>query len=383
VTINQAAAQADPTNVSPINFTVTFNEAVTGFTNADVVTTGSTAPGVLTAVVTGGGTTYTVAISGMTGSGTVLVTVPANAAIDTSGNGNLASTSTDNVVTYDVTVPTVTINQAAAQADPTGVSPINFTVIFSEPVTGFTGADITLTGTAGATTSLVTGGGTTYNVAVSGMAGSGTVIATVNLGAATDVANNTSLASTSTDNTVTYDSGIPSVTINQAAAQVDPTNTSPINFTVVFSETVTGFTNADVVLTGTAGLLSHYYLVFVFLAFALWVLFDPGHLNRTKRCRCIRDPSSESAKITFQQAIANEWNSVAAGNRLILAGIRLLRIPQRELFLIQQQAIDQLDSLHQRMILVGNLIFPAAKTAARIHVSLFKFSQDPQSLITI
>ena len=253
VTVNQALAQADPTNGSPIDFTVVFSEAVTGFTSADVVTTGSTAPGALTAVVTGGGTTYNVAISGMTGSGTVVVTIPAAAVTDVSNNGNTASTSTDNTVTYDVTVPTVTINQAVAQADPTGASPINFTVIFSEAVTGFTNTDIALTGTAGATTAVVSGAGTTYNVAVSGMVGSGTVIATVNAGAATDVASNSSLASTSTDNTVTFDGGIPSVTINQAAAQVDPTNASPINFTVVFSEPVIGFTNADVVLSGTAG----------------------------------------------------------------------------------------------------------------------------------
>ncbi len=36
------------------------------------------------------------------------------------------------------------------------------------------------------------------------------------------------------------------------------------------------------VLTGTSGLLTHYYFIFVFLAFAFWVLFDPGHLSRTK-----------------------------------------------------------------------------------------------------
>ena len=39
--------------------------------------------------------------------------------------------------------------------------------------------DVTLTGTAGATTAVVTGSGTTYNVAVSGMTGSGTVIASM------------------------------------------------------------------------------------------------------------------------------------------------------------------------------------------------------------
>ena len=47
--------------------------------------------------------------------------------------------------------PTVTINQAAGQADPTGASPINFTVVFSEAVTGFASADVTLSGTAGGT----------------------------------------------------------------------------------------------------------------------------------------------------------------------------------------------------------------------------------------
>ena len=253
VTVNQGSLQSDPTNGMPINFAVVFSEAVADFTSADVLTTGSTAPGTLTAAVTGGGTTYNVAISGMTNSGTVIVTVPAGVATDVSGNGNTASTSTDNIVNYDVTRPTVTINQAVGQADPTGVSPIIFDVIFSESVSGFTGADVTLTGAAGANTAVVSGGGAVYSVAVSGMTGSGPITATVNLGAATDQANNTSLASTSTDNTVTYDNATLSVTINQAGGQADPTNAGPINFAVIFSKPVTDFTTADVnLLTGTA-----------------------------------------------------------------------------------------------------------------------------------
>jgi serine protease AprX len=43
------------------------------------------------------------------------------------------------------------------------------------------------------------------------------------------------------------------VTINQASGQVDPTNSSPINFTVVFSEPVSDFATGDVTLSGTAG----------------------------------------------------------------------------------------------------------------------------------
>ena len=85
------------------------------------------------------------------------------------GNDNAASTSTDNTVTYnapDTTAPTVTINQASGQADPTSDSPINFPVVFSEPVTGFATGDVTLSGTAGATTAVVTGSGTTYNLSL-------------------------------------------------------------------------------------------------------------------------------------------------------------------------------------------------------------------------
>jgi len=149
---------------------------------------------------------------------------------------------------------TVTINQAAGQADPTSASPINFTVVFNATVTDFATGDVQLSGTAGANTATVTGSGATYNVAVSGMTGSGTVIANILAGRAHDALSNPNNASTSTDNQVTYNVPVgPTVTINQAAGQADPTSSSPINFTVVFSESVADFATGDVTLTGTAG----------------------------------------------------------------------------------------------------------------------------------
>jgi hypothetical protein len=43
IQLTKAAAQASPTNTaSPINFTITFAGPVTGFTSADVLTTGPT-----------------------------------------------------------------------------------------------------------------------------------------------------------------------------------------------------------------------------------------------------------------------------------------------------------------------------------------------------
>jgi hypothetical protein len=107
-------------------------------------------------------------------------------------------------------VLTETINQAAGQADPARASPINFTVVFNKPVFDFTTGDVTLGGTAGATTAIVTGSGTTYNVAVSGMTQAGTVTATIPAGVAHDAEGRANFVSASTDNTVTYN---PTVTV--------------------------------------------------------------------------------------------------------------------------------------------------------------------------
>jgi len=125
VTINQAGAQVDPTLVSPINFTVVFSETVTGFTNADVSFTGSTAGGTLAAAVTGGPTTYNVAVSGMTTAGTVVASIPAAAAIDAVTNASLASTSTDNSVTFSA--PVAVTSYTAPSATGSGTITASFT----------------------------------------------------------------------------------------------------------------------------------------------------------------------------------------------------------------------------------------------------------------
>jgi hypothetical protein len=187
VTIDQKSsppAQADPTNASPVNYTVLFSEPVTGFDGADVAFTGSTVGGSLSAVITGSGASYNVAVSGMNGVGNLVASIPAGGAQDTDGDsfeGNLASTSTDHTVAFDNVPPTVTINQAVGQGDPTNGSPVVFTVVFSEPVTGFDGTDISFAGSGvgGSLVAGVTGSGPTYTVSVTGMTGFGTVVASI------------------------------------------------------------------------------------------------------------------------------------------------------------------------------------------------------------
>src|SRR5262249_22953099 len=55
----------------------------------------------LQANVTGSGTDYTVTVTGMFGIGPVVASIPGGVALDAAGNGNQASTSFDNTVTYD------------------------------------------------------------------------------------------------------------------------------------------------------------------------------------------------------------------------------------------------------------------------------------------
>jgi Calx-beta domain len=149
----------------------------------------------------------------------------------------------------------VTINQAVGQLDPTSSSPINFTVVFNEPVTGFTNADVTFSG-AGATTATVTEAApndrTTYNVAISGMNADGTVTATVNVNAAQDDALNNSAASTSTDNTVQFVSQL-GITVRDAKIAEPSSGSANVIFTVTLSApAITPITVDFITSDGTA-----------------------------------------------------------------------------------------------------------------------------------
>ena len=121
----------------------------------------------------------------------------------TGGSGCSAGSTTGADHPVD-TKPTVTINQAPAQADPTAGAPVLFDVLFDKSVTGFGASDVQLSGTAGATSASVSGSGSSYTVAVSGMTQAGSVIASIPAGSATSLAGFQNEASTSSDNTVAY-----------------------------------------------------------------------------------------------------------------------------------------------------------------------------------
>jgi hypothetical protein len=259
VTVNQSPGQRDPSNGLLISFDVRFSAPVTGFTAADISFVGSTVGGTLAVADilptgAGNGSAYTLLVRGMNGAGTVVASIPADAAFDPAGNATAASTSTDNSVTFDNVRPTVTINQAAGQADPAVAGPVTFAVNFSEPVTGFTAADVSFAGSTvgGALAAAVAGSGASYTVSVTGMDGTGTVVASIPADAAADAVGILSAASTGVDNSVVFDNVRPTVRIRKISP--DPTNRGPIIFQVDFFEfddAVFGYTPGDISFAGS------------------------------------------------------------------------------------------------------------------------------------
>jgi len=208
VTVNQADDQIDPTNEDIIKFTIVFSKAINGdtFTRDDLLISGSSTAKVLLLTKIND-TTYTAFVNGILSGETVSLTLPAEKVQDLAGNKNSTSTSTDNSVTYDNTAPTVTINQSSTQPDPTNINSVKYTVIFSEPIKEdtFTNEDILISGSSTAKVKSITKiSETKYEVEIENLTSGETVTATIPADVLTDLAGNKNIASTSTDNSVTY-----------------------------------------------------------------------------------------------------------------------------------------------------------------------------------
>jgi len=353
-----APADADPTNASSVDFTVTFDESVTGVDTTDFVVDASGLTGASIDAVTGGGTTWTVSVGTGTGDGTLSIDLtdddsiedgagnplggtgagngdftagaaytvdktppsvptalsPADGAYidtwtptlswepssDTGGSGlhltnryrydvdlegagckddyTLSASyhptfSSDGVYTWrlysrdnagnhsnwtdwhtftvDTDKPDVTIDQVGGQVDPTNASPVVFEIEFDEPIDGatFTDADVSIGGSA--TTDAVTvtefapNDGTTFRVEIV-VSADGTVEPTISAGGIDDLAGNANNASTSIDNSVTYDTDPPGlISFELQSPATSPTNADTLVFRVTFDEDVPNVDIAD------------------------------------------------------------------------------------------------------------------------------------------
>lgn len=189
--IGPAPGQPNPITGPTVVYAVTFSEGVTGFEASDVDLTASSAGGPLSAAVTPVDSShYLVTVSGMTVNGLIIANVPAGAAT-TISNGLPTTISNYGYFAWSlVGSPKTTVDQASFQADPTSTSPIAFDVIFSGPVTGFTGEDIDLSdsGAGGNLVAKVTAtDASTYIVWVSGMTTAGSIDPIIPAGVASAV----------------------------------------------------------------------------------------------------------------------------------------------------------------------------------------------------
>ncbi|MEZ5651358.1 MAG: Ig-like domain-containing protein [Burkholderiaceae bacterium] len=223
--------------------TFTFTEPVTGFAVGDITLGGGVTAGAFDTV---NASTYTLVVLPPTGAaGTATVTVNADVATDAVGNGN---TSASFSRAFDTVPPTLTITDNVP-----GVANgnVTFTFDFGEPVSGFTSADIAVTnGTPGAFTGADGASVYTLNVAPPTNA-SGTMSVAVSASAAADAAGNANLAGNATQvfNTVAL-----TVAIAPTAGAITPPPNGPVQYTITFSEPVSGLTLGDIaVVNGTAG----------------------------------------------------------------------------------------------------------------------------------
>ncbi|MEW7856567.1 Ig-like domain-containing protein [Pseudomonas chlororaphis] len=228
--------------------TITFSEAVSGFTNADL----SIANGTLTAVSSSdGGITWTATFtpSASISDTSNLITLDNTGIADLSGNAGSGTTDSNNYA-IDTMRPTATIVVADSALSAGETSLV--TITFSEAVSGFTNADLSIAnGTLTAVSS--SDGGITWTATFTptvGVADASNLITLNNTGVS-DLAGNTGSGTTNSNN-YSIDTVLPTATIVVADNALRIGETSLV--TITFSEAVSGFSNAD--LTVSNGTLS-------------------------------------------------------------------------------------------------------------------------------
>ena len=230
--------------------TITFNEAVTGFTAADLTVVNGTVTGLSSG---DGGITWTGTLtpSASTSDASNLITLDNTGVSDAAGNAGSGTTDSNNYA-IDTARPTATV----VVADPTvGAGETSVvTITFSEAVTGFTLADMTVAN--GSLSGLSTSDNITYTATFTPSAGvsDATNLITLNNTGVVDGAGNTGSGTTDSNN-YAVDTQRPTATIVVADTALSVGETSLV--TITFSEAVSGFDNSDLsIANGTLSAVS-------------------------------------------------------------------------------------------------------------------------------
>ena len=230
--------------------TITFSEAVSGFTTADLTVANGSVTGLSSS---DGGITWTGTLtpSASVSDTTNLITLDNTGVTDAAGNAGSGSTDSNNYA-IDTARPTATI----VVADSTiGIGETTVvTITFSEPVTGFTLADLTVAN--GSLSGLSTSDNITYTAIFTPSVGvnDATNLVTLNNTGVVDGAGNTGSGTTDSNNYI-VDTLRPNATIVVADTALSVGETSLV--TITFSEAISGFDNSDLsVANGTLSAVS-------------------------------------------------------------------------------------------------------------------------------
>jgi Ca2+-binding RTX toxin-like protein/RNA 3'-terminal phosphate cyclase len=218
-----------PTNVNgAFVVTATFNEPVSNFVDGDVVVTNGSVSG-----FSGSGSVYTFTVTPAT-SGAVNVNIAGAAAQDAANNNSMAATTlTRNA---DLVPPSVVLTSTSPN-DVNGAFVV--TATFSETVTNFVAADLSLTN---ASVSSFTGSGNIYTFTVNPNS-SGVVTVGVPISVAQDIADSGNTAAT----TLTRNADLlrPTVVLSSASS---PNVNGLFSVTATFNEPVSNFVASDIML---------------------------------------------------------------------------------------------------------------------------------------
>ncbi|MFN7621602.1 MAG: hypothetical protein ACK5RS_00485, partial [Acidobacteriota bacterium] len=247
------SSTSSPSNTAEVDFMIHFSETVTGLTTSKFMLMGSSASDSSILTVTGSGKDWTIRVR-VGGTGMVALMMMSSTGVqDSDGNpvGNLSMMSK-----YYHVAPRI-LSMTRVTASPTSLARVNYTVTFSESVTGLTPANFTVvtTGGSGAAVTAVTGSGTTWTVTVDLGATPGSVA--LRLANSTGVRDSDTISVVASTLPFTGDVYVVAPRVVSLKRVGSPTTAeSYADFEVTFNESVVGVTKANLAIAGTVTTLT-------------------------------------------------------------------------------------------------------------------------------
>ncbi|WP_276309813.1 Ig-like domain-containing protein [Limnohabitans planktonicus] len=216
--------------------TITFSEAVNGFSNADVLAPNGT---LSTLTSADGGITWTgtFAADAAIEDATNNITVAVASYTDRAGNAGAAAASANYAI--DTQGPSASIS--FSDVDLLAGETSSVTITFTEKVTGFSNADVTVQNGTLSTLATTDGGRTWVGTFTPGQVQSASNVLSL-ANSYTDLAGNQGAAAASANYAIDRLSPTASISLSNTAIKAGET----ASVTITFSERVSGFSNADV-----------------------------------------------------------------------------------------------------------------------------------------